>query len=476
MDARIALAAILAAIVCLAVPVVMDDSSADGETCTVTFVTDSTTDGNGGYKESFERTATVGEALELPTAERTGYTLSSWLSAPGGSSLGKAGASYTPYGDTTLFASWSSNRYTIAFDGNGADSGTMEALYPCLYGWSVNLTANAFERTGYTFGGWTFDGNTYADGSAVKNLVSENGGTATLVAVWDPIHYTIEFSAGGAEGEMDPIDAVYGDQVQLPKCTFRFDGEFRGWQGTDGHWFADSAKVKDLAAEDGAIYTMTASWKCTVTFMADGGDLEKRDDITLRDTTSVVYGGSVILPQISKTGYAFGGWYTSRDYDTKAGDADEIYIPAGSLTLYAKWDPVSYTIAFDPNGAEGKVDDVKCLFGEDYTLPGADGLTYKGHSFAGWTLDGKVVKKVGDLTTTDGATVTLKASWTEDDVPAVVEPGEEKGLPVWAIAFGIVAIILGALYVYGYRSPWVLAGIVVCAAAAVALLLAGDVL
>ncbi len=94
-----------------------------------------------------------------------------------------------------LGAVWNRDGYVVRFDGNDADSGSMDEQYPLQYdqyqdGYRVFLEPNVFEREGYTFIGW----NTKADGSGrsygdkgVVNLSpellnSENG--LILYAQW----------------------------------------------------------------------------------------------------------------------------------------------------------------------------------------------------------------------------------------------------------------------------------------------------
>lgn len=71
-------------------------------TWTVTF------NGNGGTTPS-SQTVNQGSSLPggLPSSSRAGYTLLGWYTAPsGGSSVGAAGAPYTPSSNITLYAQW----------------------------------------------------------------------------------------------------------------------------------------------------------------------------------------------------------------------------------------------------------------------------------------------------------------------------------------------------------------------------------
>ena len=58
-------------------------------------------------------------------------------------------------GTLTLYATWKSV-FSIAYDGNNADAGTMTTIHDNIEG-NVNLVASNFSRTGYGFAGWSTD-------------------------------------------------------------------------------------------------------------------------------------------------------------------------------------------------------------------------------------------------------------------------------------------------------------------------------
>ena len=82
---------------------------------------------------------------------------------------------------------------------------------------------------------------------------------------------------------------------------------------------------------------------------------------------------------------------------------------------------ISYTVKFDANGGEGKLpDDITAIVGEEFTLPTSE-LTKTGYDFKGWctSADGKGTTyeagaKAKDLSTENGATVTLYAKWLKE--------------------------------------------------------------
>lgn len=135
--------------------------------------------------------------ITAPT--RTGYTYTHYYGD--GSSGGSADEKYINqdgtfttdlvtdiYKDATLYALWTANTYTIAYNANSG-SGTMSSSSH-TYDTVANLTTNTFTKAGYEFAGWNTKadgtGTSYTDGQSVKNLTSTNGGNITLYAQWEP--------------------------------------------------------------------------------------------------------------------------------------------------------------------------------------------------------------------------------------------------------------------------------------------------
>ena len=91
-------------------------------------------------------------------------------------------------GRVKLYAQWAktNHKYTIKFNGNGANSGSMKAVKNIKVSSKVKLKKNTYKRKGYTFTGW----NTRKDGKgiAIKNAASvsklTNKGSITLYAQW----------------------------------------------------------------------------------------------------------------------------------------------------------------------------------------------------------------------------------------------------------------------------------------------------
>jgi len=76
---------------------------------------------NGGNTSPSSATY-EGTALTLPTPTREGHTFNGWYTAAtGGTKVGDAGANYTPSANTTIYAQWTVNSYTVTVKTSNAN-------------------------------------------------------------------------------------------------------------------------------------------------------------------------------------------------------------------------------------------------------------------------------------------------------------------------------------------------------------------
>ncbi len=148
-----------------------------------------TYDANGGKGVPEAQTKTENVALTLSAVQpvKEGHTFTGWTTAADGSGAAYApGGTYSANAAATLYAQWTPNAYTVAYNANGG-AGTMSPTGH-TYGAEKALAKNTFTKPGCTFAGWamTPDGIGYfADGASVVDLTTQSGGTVTLYAVWE---------------------------------------------------------------------------------------------------------------------------------------------------------------------------------------------------------------------------------------------------------------------------------------------------
>ena len=121
----------------------------------------------------------------------------------------------------------------VTFDGNGATSGTMQAVY-LEKGVAANLPANAFEKTDNDFGGWKdASNNSYTDGQSVTLSAS-----LALTAQWvEPLpRYAITYNKGAnGTGSIDAGEKIEGVDFTLSSDMFTRENYLQvGWTKTDG--------------------------------------------------------------------------------------------------------------------------------------------------------------------------------------------------------------------------------------------------
>ena len=135
-----------------------------------------TFDGNSGKASESSRTVAYGGQYgSLPTATRTGYAFQGWYTARDGGT--KVSPSTTMgAADTTLYARWSVNSYTVSFD---SDGGSNVPAQKVRYGSKASRPADP-TRAGHTFQGWY----TSRDGGSKYDFGTAVTGDVTLHAHW----------------------------------------------------------------------------------------------------------------------------------------------------------------------------------------------------------------------------------------------------------------------------------------------------
>lgn len=181
-----------------------------------------------GGNEIAPAQVTIGESIEtLPTPTKEGYYFLGWKLLSSGVPTGDYLTSpYTPSGNVTLQAQWTSNTLHITYNANGATSGEAPTDNT-VYGYNSSVTvvgAGSMKKTHNSFGGW----NTKSDGTGTAYAVGSSytiTADSTLYAVWNVNAVTslinvdssvptkTKYSAGE---EFDPtglvIHAVYANE------------------------------------------------------------------------------------------------------------------------------------------------------------------------------------------------------------------------------------------------------------------------
>ena len=233
-------------------------------------------DSNGGGGVMPDQTKNYGEALTLNPNEytKTGYTFSGWKEL-------KSGAVYPDKATLTedftvidgetvpLYAQWRANNYSVRFDGNTADGGSMgdQAM---TYDEAASLTTNSYTKTGYTFTGWNTQadgkGTAYGDGQNVVNLTTTDGEVVKLYAQWRANSYSVRFDGNTADGgSMGDQAMTYDEAADLELNSYTKTGyTYKGWNTQpdgSGTAYTDGEEVSNLTTADGETVLLYAQWR-----------------------------------------------------------------------------------------------------------------------------------------------------------------------------------------------------------------------
>lgn len=308
------------------------------------------------------------EAFLLPTPVRTGYIFLGWtgegitepqktMEIPQGST-----------GDRTYTANWQVIEYTVTLDVSGGDP-----LDPITYTVETPVILPTPTSTGYTFLGWTGEGETAPQPTVV--LPKGTTGDKAYTANWKVITYTIALGANGGEDLAAISYTIESDPIKLPTPE-RKGYEFMGWIG-DGIDGAQPEVIIPTGSTGDRTYI--ALWRVIAYFIElrqSSGNWMQNIPYTVEE--------EVKLPIPTREGYEFIGWVGEDIIDAQI----NVTIPRGStgFRLYAAhWALENYTITLDTSGGNA-LDNIRYTVKSDpIILPTP---TRNGYEFSGWTGEG----------------------------------------------------------------------------------------
>ena len=391
------------------------------------------------YYDKDGNPGTFGDYGELPIPQRDGYKFDGWYTAlVNGKEITKESTLlefYESGKEMMLYARWELNQ--IVSNGNGATAGEdFSASYRFDGEWYTlnnpyvrEITVKYNDRVnviqyykGYSceFLGWALseDGDVVYEKGERINLKEIDMGTVTLYAVWGPIVLPCSENTFGDY----KIPERWG--YHLSWCLDEYKEQNIGAAG-------DSYYV-DAGVNELIIYDCWQTIVYTVSYESNGADSGKVAETTGHSVNNAL---NLAANGYEKYAYKFVGWNTQADGSGQPFDAEQqvTYLDdvtvffengkvSGSLTLYAQWELIEYTIHFNANKpvsatAElvGGIEDVTLSYEDETTL--INKYTLTGWTFKGWAafLNGGVLYEDGatvkNLTATDGAVITLYAVW-----------------------------------------------------------------
>lgn len=353
-------------------------------------------DGNGGTDGTEIKKNYDAEIGELPTSTRAGYTFDGWYTEATEGTKVTTGTKM-PSKDTTYYAHWTINQYTVKFDGNGGSNGTdITADYDSELG-----TLPTSTREGYSFDGWYTEKTGGIKISSTTNMPLDG---ATYYAQWKTVDYTITYDMndGSSNEAVNHKDNPASYTIESSDITLKAPSwknhVFTGWT-----WAGHDNKEMIVKIESGTTGNKVyrANWiesDLTVKYETQGGS-------AVEDALAA-HGVPISKPDDpTREGYTFKGWYTSTTYETEWNFDDNV---VDNMTLYAKWEINHYNVTFNTNGGSD-IDDQIINHGEKANKPADPTKEY--YLFTGWYSDAKLTKEF-KFDSAIQAAITLYAKWT----------------------------------------------------------------
>ncbi len=360
------------------------------------------------------QTFTYGSPMsDLKTMSKQGYTYRGlWTTSNTEEKQYGPTSIYDVAGPLTLYAHWTANTYTVTYDAcagslyNGTSDvslggtlwGSATKTQTFTYG-SPMTGLKTMSKTGYSFTGW----HTAASGGSQVSASSvyATAANTTLYAHWTVGSVTGTFNTNLPDGTSTASTKTltYASAIPLPSQP-----SFTGWnfQG----WFTAASGGSQITSSTTSLYTSNvtfyARWASkTITLNTNAGSLYNTNNDIYNGNTKFTSGTTSIttahkyasLPELTKAGHTFNGWYTAASGGTKV-TTDSTY---SVDTLYAHWTANSYTVTLNLNASSlyNTTTDIKngssaytsngsltITYGQEYA--GLPTLTKAGYTFNGW--------------------------------------------------------------------------------------------
>ena len=253
-------------------------------------------------------------------------------------------------GSTVVQVYYTRNEYTLTYNLNGSGASWTDSaenkFHTDRYGAAVTApSATDLSRAGYAFGGWyTDEACTSGNEFTATTMPAEN---TPLYAKWNAgeVNYTVNYYLQNVDGTTypdTPSETVSGSGVTGQ--TVNVQKSFKGFVPK-----ADSSTSITLKADSAQnvadIYYTRSQYMLTFK-LGDGVTL---DEGCAPNDGSIYYGAEIStdMTNAKRTGYTFVGWYEDEACQTEWSGTT---MPACDLTLYAKWDTMTYFLRFDWDG------------------------------------------------------------------------------------------------------------------------------
>ena len=407
---------------------------------------------------SFVKKVKKGEAVEfMPGSLYIGgeqpHDFLGWSLSPDGEIL-EDRTSYTPEGDCTLYANWTSHAAFVLMDGDHFPDGSYgKTVYADRDGWVTLPEDPVTDTYGWKFYRWIWA----SDGSPVEIIDGKFhiDYTCTVNPDWRDIKVEeivldrTALSLGIGETAQITVTSILPENALTKEITWKSSDDVTAAVDENGVVTGvrrGTAVITAYVADGGG-----AKAECTVdvdggtvlvTFDANGGAFSGRfwdaaaqgyvEDPVSFSRQDLGYGAAFSSNETilhSDPSMRFRGWSLAADGEPVYGKTQNVRTDT-DITLYAVWEPV-YVVSIDMNGGNYLALVHDDALGQDVTSPASfvweikkgEALTFEesriyyssdpDRAFIGWSLspDGEILEEKTSFT--PAADCTLYANWTK---------------------------------------------------------------
>lgn len=231
-------------------------------------------------------------------------------------------------------------------------------------------------KTDYVFDGWYWDEGIWKEPFSVSSLLDrplEEKNDFKVYAKWKGAKISVTFNSNGGT-VTDAVNYTFNEPFgTLPKPA-KEGFAFLGWYTQSGAEVKASTVFSDKSMS--VLYARWGDKNVTVTFHSDGGSA-----VASKVYVCDEYMGT--LPDTTKKGYNFYGWYS--EDGTRVSEYTRFEYALKDL--YARWTPISFRANFYlSENSYSAIKYTDAAYGEKYDLP--DDPKQEHQTFAGWYIEG----------------------------------------------------------------------------------------
>ena len=310
--------------------------------------------------------------VETPTIEfaapsKTGYTFNGWYAEKDFSGDNVTELPQGNYGNVTLYAKWTANKYTITYLDTKLITDVTDATKVNSSSSRLSVTTENEPTSIYAIVGENgkhaiYYANYYSDKSFITIVNLSTGKTLKARTTCSSSYNKVEFYASVG----DVIEIVIEKNSSSSEVRVYFEG------------FTVKTAATALVYSKGETYVQ-----------------------------SVTYDKNYDLINYERTGYAKTGWFNG---DEKFDGG--IWNLTDDVTLYADWQIVTYNITYVLNGGDtiGANPTEYNIESQDITLANPTGK----HTFVGWYKDEALKEKITVIANHSFGDITLYADWQHE--------------------------------------------------------------